>query len=127
LSADGALFFSFAKGKNDLTFLYLKEKLQKKQTNMLLDCRRAWKPYTAKPGGLCANACSGAELFACRKRGGFRTPLGSLGDFDHMDAFLLLRKWDGYSPKSRFYSLGACTAVPSSVVLRDFVQKPIGG
>ena len=45
---------------------------------MQVECLRVWKLHTAKLGGLCANACAGAELSACRKRGGFRTPLDSL-------------------------------------------------
>ena len=44
---------------------------------------------------------------------------GSLGDFDRMEAFLLVRSQDCVSPKSLFHSLGACTVVPLSVVLRD--------
>ena len=44
------------KKENVLTFLYLKEKLQKKQTSVPLDCSRVWKPYTAKPTRLCAKA-----------------------------------------------------------------------
>ena len=55
--------------------------------------------YAAKPGGLFAEACAGAELSACRKRGGFRMPLGSLGDFDRMEAFLLVRRRDYTSPQ----------------------------
>ena len=36
---------------------------------------------------------------------------GSLEGFDRMEFFLLVRRRDCISPKSRFYSLGACTAI----------------
>ena len=41
LSADGDFSKPFGKRGNGLTFLYLKEKLQKKQANLQFDCLRA--------------------------------------------------------------------------------------
>ena len=53
---DGALFFPFGRRENGLTFLYLKEKLQKKQTSLLLDLPASMGITATKARSLFANA-----------------------------------------------------------------------
>ena len=111
--ADGIFSKILLEKENGLTFLCLKEKLQKKQTSVPLDCSRVWKPYTAKPTRLCAKAQCWS-IVTIRLAKGYFAARGSLDDFDRMKAFLLVRQGNCISPKSLFDSLGACNG--SSVV-----------
>ena len=125
-SADGIFSKILLEKENGLTFLCLKEKLQKKQTSVPLDCSRVWKPYTAKPTRLCAKAqCWGIVTIRLAK--GCFAARGSLGGFDRWEDFLLVRRGDCFSPKSLFDSLGVYTKDPLIVILRDFIAKAYWG
>ena len=58
---------------------------------------------------------------------GYFAARGSLDDFDHMEAFLLVHRGSCFSPKSLFDSLGVYTKNPFIVVLRDFIAKAYWG
>ena len=50
-----------------------------------------------------------------------------MDDFDRVEAFLLVRRGDCFSPKSLFDSLGVYTKDPLIVFLRDFIAKAYWG
>ena len=119
LSADGVLFFPFGKGGDIPLFSLPKRKKFQK---------RSWRPCRS-------NACEYGSRIAQSSVVSARTPARAqncplaenaevFGRHSVLwkalivwNFFLLVRRRDCFSPKSLFYSLGACTAVPLSVVL----------
>ena len=121
MSADGAFFFPFGKEERQTFSLPKRKSYKKKLVTWQVECLRVWKPYTAKPTRLCAEACVNAELSAWRKG---ISPLVVLWKaLIVWNFFLLVRRQSYFSPKSLFYSLEVCTTALLSVDLRDFVLK----
>ena len=119
-------FVPLEKGKR-YTFSFPKRKSTKKKlANLRFDRRCVWDSYTAKPTRLCAKAQCWS-IVTIRLAKGYFAARGSLDDFDHMEAFLLVRRGNCFSPKSLFDSLGVYTKNPFIVVLRDFIAKAYWG
>ena len=77
--------------ENGILFLFQKEKVSKRSWQACrLTGSRVWGLHTAKPTRSARNGCCAAR--------------GSLGYFDRMEAFLLVRLRDEDSPKSLFQS-----------------------
>ena len=110
------------KGKRSTFSLFERKSCKKKQTNVPLDCLCVWALHTANPDKPLRKSlrCAQNSLLA-ETAGAVSDAVGYSGSFDLVEAFLLVRRRNGYSSHSPIL-------VPPSTAVKAYwrLNKPAG-